>query len=334
LSDGNLLQVGLSSSERNGFLENFFNFILLGLLFVVILGFVGGAFLAFRWLRPVKHLSATIRAIAETGQISARVPSRGSGDELDELGALFNQMLGRIDTLIQGMREALDNVAHDLKTPMTRLRGVAEHALQSADKHQVCQEALADCLEESEQVVTMLKTLMDISEAETGVMRLNIEKIHLAELIDSVCEVYRYVAEEKNIQVINSVSAEIEIDADRMRLKQVVANLLDNAIKYTPKNGEIHIDASVSKEAITISVKDNGVGIPAHEIDKIWDRLHRGDDSRSQEGLGLGLSLVKAVVVSHKGRVGVSSQPGHGSTFSVSFPLLHVFSTGNNITHS
>jgi signal transduction histidine kinase len=287
----------------------------------MLIALAGGTFFAVRGLRPVRDLIQTTRSIVATGRTATRVPERGSGDELDELTKLFNQMLERIESLIGGMREALDNVAHDLRTPMTRLRGIAEMSLQAraGDDHQ-CQEALASCVEESDRILKLLNSLMDISEAETGTLRLQFESIKVPELIQEVVELYEYVAEEKAVTISVDCPKDAMIVADRSRLRQVLANLLDNAIKYNARGGRVSINVHEKPEGTVLTVEDNGVGIRAEEIPKIWDRLHRGDASRSQPGLGLGLSLVRAIVHAHGGRTEVQSQPGSGSAFTVIFP--------------
>jgi signal transduction histidine kinase len=252
--------------------------------------------------------------------MKARLPVIRTGDELDDLSRLVNQMLARIETLITGMKETLDNVAHDLRTPMTRLRGMAEMALAGDRSPGSCREALADCLEESERVLAMLNTLMDISEAETGTMHLEVEQVNLSEILAGVVELYRYVAEEKRIAIETSYPAELSLTGDRKRLQQALANLVDNAIKYTPAGGRVTVEAMEVSGQSVIKVKDSGPGIPPEEIDRIWDRLYRGDQSRSQRGLGLGLSLVKAIIAAHHGRVEVASQPSAGSIFTVYLP--------------
>jgi len=319
LRDGTLFQVGMSTERRSQLLVRFRSVLLINVLSLIFVGLAGGAVLTSSALQPLRRLADTVRSILRTGRTDVRVPTQNTGDALDELSSLVNAMLERIDAVLAGMRGALDNVGHDLRTPMTRLRGIAETALTSADPVLV-REALADCLEESDRVIEMLNTLMDISEAETGTMALRREQTDLNDLIRQSVELYEDLAEERGIDILTSVPPELAVAVDRNRMRQVLANLLDNAVKYTPAGGVVRIAARRDTSDAVLTVSDTGVGIPPEELPRIWDRLYRGDKSRSTRGLGLGLSLVKAIVAAHGGRVDVQSQPGAGSTFELRLP--------------
>lgn len=315
-----LLQLGRPIEDRTEILEDYRDTILAVTIPMMLIALLGGAVFAFHSVRPIRSLIQTTQSIIETGKMDVRVPETGSG-ELDELTKLFNRMLARIEGLIKGMREALDNVAHDLRTPLTRLRGSAEVSLQGERSSQQYREALADCVEESDRILTLLNSLMDISEAETGTMRLHLEAVSISKLLQEIVDLYQYVGEGKDISIVVDCVKDLQIVADQNRIRQVLGNLIDNAVKYTPPQGRVTVRAQREKEGIILSVKDTGVGIPSEEIPHIWNRLHRGDKSRSQPGLGLGLSLVKAIVNAHKGHTEVQSAPGEGSIFRITLPL-------------
>lgn len=321
MSDGSILQLGQRITEREDLLRRIRKVYMIAIIPIILFAYLGGIFVADRALNPIRQLINTLNSIVASARIDVRVPVYQTDKLHEELISLFNTMLDKMEALINGMRNVLDNVAHDLRTPMTRLRGAAEMALQSEQNADVLREALSDCIEESERTLVTLNTLMDVSEAETGAMKLDLKEMNVAPLIDDVIDLYGYVAEEKGVSVHTGLPQELYLTADRNRIRQVLANLLDNAIKYTPTGGRIDIEACRRDGEVMITFKDTGVGILPEDLDKIWDRLYRGDKSRSQRGLGLGLSLVKAIVGAHRGHVEVSSEPGVGSVFSVYLPV-------------
>jgi signal transduction histidine kinase len=319
LFDGTLLQVGKSSESREELLARFRTVALLVSIAIVLTGLAGGIVVTRSTLQPINGLIRAVKTIIATGRTDTRVPVRPDRDAIDELSVLFNSMLDRITTLIEGMGNALDHVAHDLRTPMTRLRGLAERALESGDAA-AQREALVTCLEESDRILAMLDTLMDISEAETGTMRLALADVPLEALISEVASVYEDVAEDKSIALATSVEPRLTVRADRDKLRQVLANLLDNAIKYTPSGGRVDVRAVGEGATVRIEVADTGPGIPDHDLPRIWERLYRGDQSRAERGLGLGLSLVRAIVRAHAGTVEVATAPGKGARFTICLP--------------
>ncbi len=317
LPDGSKLQVGKTTEAMSALLSQFRAIFGWVALVALTLGLAGGALLTRQALAPIRHLIAAVQNVIATGRMNERMPLPEANDEISHLARLFNKMLEKNDALIRGMREALDNVAHDLRTPLTRLRGTAELALEGEPDAAKCRDALLDTMEESDRVLTMLNTLMDISEAETGLMKLDLQPLPLADLVTAVVELFEFVAEEKHIAVITAIAPGLRCTADRNRLQQVLVNLLDNALKYTPDGGRVEISAEAREQETVIAVQDTGVGIPPEEIPRIWERLYRGDKSRSQRGLGLGLSLVRAIINAHGGTIDVQTVPGQGSTFTI-----------------
>ena len=317
LPDGTLLQVGKSTDVRDDVLARFRAALGLVTLSIFIIALTGGALATQSALRPIRQLIAAVERIIATGRTDERVPLVEQRDAIDELTALFNAMLDRIEGLVTGMRNALDNVSHDLRTPMTHLRGSAELALAGPADLDRYREALADCVEEADRVLVMLTTLMDISEAESGTIELHREMVPLAEIVERAVELYRDTAEAKGVTLDAHAGDGVVASIDRLRFEQVAANLLDNAIKYTPGGGRVDISTARENGRAVLRVRDTGIGIPAVELPRIWERLFRGDQSRAARGLGLGLSLVKAIVEAHGGTAIVESTPAHGSTFSV-----------------
>ena len=321
LSGGQWLQVALSDDATRELVGHLRAGLLAVWIGSILLGLIGGFFLTRRALRPLQQLGATARHVIASGDLSLRVPDGGSRDELDELARLFNGVLARNQALVRGMREALDNVAHDLRTPLTRLRTGAEVALAGASDGAQLRDALADTIEESERVLAMLTTLMDISEAETGVMKLERAPVDLSELVRETIDVYHHVAEERAVRIVTHLGPAVTVAGDRGRLRQLVANLVDNAIKYSRAGGQVELTTTRDEAGATLVVADSGAGIAPADLPRIWQRLYRGDQSRSERGLGLGLSFVKAIAEAHGGTVAVESEPDVGARFTVRLPL-------------
>ena len=320
LPDGTFFEVGKSSEARADILARFRARAVLAFLAVVLLGGAGGALLTRKALAPLRRLRAVLGSIVRTGQVSARVPVRADGDPLDDLGRLANEMLDRIEALIAGMKGSLDNVAHDLRTPLQRLRATAESALRENDA-EGGRAALAACIEECDRVAATLTALMDISEAETGTMALRPEALGALALLRETAELYEVTAEDKGIGLKVEAAPDLEVRGDRARLRQALANLTDNAVKYTPAGGHVWLRARQEGDRVVFECADDGPGIAPEDLLHIFDRLYRSDRSRTERGLGLGLSLVRAIARAHGGEATVTSAPGAGASFRLSFPI-------------
>jgi len=275
--------------------------------------------MARRSLSGVEKVTQTAMAIAN-GEMERRVPITGRGDEIDRLSGIFNHMLERIQSLITAMKDVTDNIAHDIKSPITRMRGLAEVTLtieRSLDEYQTM---AANTVEECDRLLGMINTMLEISKTEAGVETLSLSEVDVSALIADASDLFYPLAEDNGLYVETNTPSQCLLPCDRSKLQRVIANLLDNAIKYTPPGGKIIISAEEVDKKVIISVHDTGIGISPEEIPHIFDRFFRADKSRSVPGAGLGLSLVQAIVRRHGGQIKVSSSPGVGSTFTVVLP--------------
>jgi signal transduction histidine kinase len=277
---------------------------------VVVLGILGGLFITRRVLRRVDAMTETTRIIM-AGELSGRLPVAGTGDELDRLAENLNEMLERIEALMAGLKEVSDNIAHDLKTPLTRLHNRAEDALRMARGESDYREALERTLEESESLIRTFDALLMIARAEAGHARDNMAEFDAAEIARDVGELYEPVAEEKGITLKIEADQAAPVKGNRELVSQALANLIDNAIKYAGPdrpgaNGEaaqIVVRALNDGERIFLSVDDRGPGIPAEDRSRVTERFVRLEQSRSKPGSGLGLSLTAAVARLHGGEL-------------------------------
>ncbi|MFM8617991.1 MAG: ATP-binding protein [Opitutaceae bacterium] len=320
LPDANTLQVGLlveSQSVLFAPLRRAFATVGAGAL---ALSFAAGVFLAWRATRPLRAVADTTRRILATGDLAARVPGPDGKGELAALVRELNTLLDRNAAHVRVLRETLDNLAHDLRTPLTRLRGTAELAIPDGGDPAETRAALAGCVEETDRLLHLLERLLDVSAAEAGALKLNRETIDLRTLTTRAVDLYREVAEEKRIAVALDQPHPVNCSVDAVRLGQVVNNLLDNALKYTPPGGGVVLAVRREAGRAVLTVADNGPGIAPAEREAVFRRLYRSDASRSQRGLGLGLSMVKAIVEAHGGDVAAGEATGGGARLTVRLP--------------
>ena len=312
------LQIGKSNEDHEDILGRMLEVFLATGGFFILLSAGLGFWYARKSLAPLRDLLVTIKTI-ERGDLSQRVTLNGIKDELHDLGDTFNRMIARIEKLVQVMKESLDNVAHDIRTPLTKIRAIAEDSLTSSNPIPL-KEALQDCAENAAEVSELVDQLMSISEAEAGTLNLKYANCNIETLLRDVTDIYEFVAQEKNISVSVKCDAALDWSLDRKRIKQAIGNLVDNAIKFSPEGSEIQISASVHENSLSVVVNDHGIGISEADLSRIWDRLFRADKARTTKGLGLGLSIVQSVITAHQGKTEAIQNPKGGMTFSFTIP--------------
>ena len=314
-----IFNMGLSLEDNHEYLSIFRNLIILLMIPLFLLAAVIGWVLARHALKGVEEVTQTAIEIPK-GSMDKRVEVKYRSYEIDRLANTFNGMLDRIQSLIKGMREMNDNIAHDLRSPLTRIRGMAEMTLMGKGSIDNYSEMAADTIEECDKLISIINTMLDITETEAGVGRFEYEQIDIADLIRSACELFNPIAEEKDIKILAILPDKLFIRGDRSKLQRLVTNLLENAIKYNKSGGSVTISVSQEGQQINLTFEDTGIGIPENDLPKIFDRFYRCDASRSEAGIGLGLSLVKAIARAFGGDIRVRSDPGKGSSFFVTLP--------------
>ena len=278
---------------------------------VVLLGVVGGWFVASRVLARVDAMTETTRAIM-AGNLGDRLRLAGNGDELDRLALNLNRMLERIGELMRGLREVSDNIAHDLKTPLTRLRNRAEAALAGSDSPEALRAALEGVIEESDGLIRVFNALLMIARLEADDRGAALGTLDLGPVVRGVGELYEALAEEQGVSLTVAAPDGLVVTGNRELIGQALANLIDNAIKYGRRGGgTIAVAAARAGDTIRLSVSDSGPGIPQAERGRVLDRFVRLEAARSAPGFGLGLSLVNAVVRLHHGSLALEDNaPG------------------------
>ena len=320
IGPGMILQLGQSMENHTRIIEVFRKVFITTMVILFALAVVVGWFMARRALVGVETVTQTARRISE-GSLAKRVPVKKRADEIDQLALTFNQMLDRIEKLVTGIKEMSDNIAHDLKSPITRIRGIAEVSLTSGSSLKEYESMAAGTIEECDRLLDMINTMLIISRTEAGVNQLDCQKLDIANLVRDACNIFQAPAEDKGLSMIYDGPGSIDIYGDMRLIQRMVANLLDNAIKYTPTDGAIDVTISAGGDgSIQIAVKDSGMGISEQDLAHVFERFYRCDPSRSLPGTGLGLSFARAVARAHNGDITVISTPDQGSTFTVMLP--------------
>ncbi|MBK1698176.1 sensor histidine kinase [Rhodovibrio salinarum] len=310
LSDDYHLLVGRDMTERSEFRTLISEALLGALGLTVMFGGAGGLFMS-RWLLGrIDRVNRTSQQILE-GDLSHRVPLDGSDDEFDRLAGNLNRMLDQIEQLIASMRSVSDNIAHDLRTPISRLRSRLEVTLLSDRDTEAYRDAIQDAIGEADQILNTFNALLDIALAESGALRDQFEQVDLTAVVDDVVDLYEPLAEELDVTLSKRTASDVWIDGNAHLLSQALANLIDNAIKYTPSGGVIVVTNQQHDGKVDLCVSDSGPGIPADKRAEVLKRFSRLEHSRSAAGSGLGLSLVAAVARLHEAEIELSDNaPG------------------------
>jgi signal transduction histidine kinase len=281
-----------------------------GLLMTLVLALVGGTMMSRTMMHKIEIINDTCHRIMD-GDLTRRIPPTGGDDDFDKLIATLNRMLEQIEVLMQGVKQVTNNIAHDLRTPLSRLRRRLDMLRQNGLAQDRQEELLDQTISEADGLLATFKALLRISEVESGSRRGGFKEVDIARLLEDLIELYEPLSEEKGQTIVAEKSSVSSIQGDRDLLFQVFSNLLDNAIKYTPEAGRIWISVADQPNQIQVSISDSGPGIPLAARDKVFERFYRLEESRSTPGNGLGLSLVAAIVHLHYGQVELSdNHPG------------------------
>jgi heavy metal sensor kinase len=314
-----LLQVGFSLKDDDEFVAHFREIFGMTVAAVMALAAGFGWFMAKRALANVEEITRTARAISAS-DLQQRVPVKGQADEIDRLAITFNDMLDRIQKLIIEAKEMNENIAHDLRSPITRIRGMAELTLTTGKTVGEYEAAAASTIEDCDRLLDMINTMLYISQTEANVQNTPSEEVDLAKVVRDACELFQPVAEDKGVNLILNVNPNVKVRGGIQALQRMTANLIDNALNYTPAQGSVTISVAGQRDCAVVAIKDTGIGIAPEELPHIFRRFYRCDRSRSRPGTGLGLTLVDAIVRAHRGHIVASSTPNIGSTFTVTLP--------------
>ncbi len=313
-----VLQIGESFKDTEEYLAVFRNLFFVLLCILILASAAIGWFVARRALSDMQQVTQTAAEISE-GDYDKRVRLEGRLEEIKQLGGAFNHMLDRIQALLASMKEINDNIAHDLRSPLARIRGIAEMTLLGDKPIEDYKNMAVSTMEECDSLIEMINTMLDITEAEAGVNGTKIEEFDLVRLTTDACAFFQPLAEEKQIELKIELPEALSFRGARKKMQRIVTNLLENAIKYTPAGGTVTVMAAARGDSVEIIFRDKGIGIAETDLPHIFERFYRGDRSRAGSGVGLGLSLVKAYTESMSGIIRVESCIHRGSTFTVSF---------------
>ena len=313
------LIVARDVSYENYLKDRFFNTILSTSLLIIFLGLLGGYVLSRNFLNRISAINKTSLEIMD-GDLSMRLPTSSNNDELNQLSLNLNNMLDRLNKLMIGMKDVSDNIAHDLRTPLNKIRTNLEVTLMSNPDSESYRESIKEVIEDIDGVINTFNSLLAISRVDSGSVSLKKEKINIKDLIENIADLWGPLAEEKGVVLNNECENDIYFNGNKNLLSQAISNLIDNSIKYGKKNNTINLGSSLSKENIIIWVSDTGPGIKDEDKEKVLDRFTRLDTSRNTSGTGLGLSLVNSMIKFHKGKIELIDAKPRGLIVKLQIP--------------
>jgi heavy metal sensor kinase len=322
-----LIEVGAAYEQVEGVLHGLLIALALGLPLTVAVAVGGGYILMRRALKPVDEITQSAEQITSRN-LSRRLPVSDTGDEIERLSIALNRMIARLDESFQYVQRFTADASHELRTPLTVLRGELEAIAQRPQHSQrlvldsEARDTIGSLLEEAERLSRIVESLLAISRLDAGEAQMEYVNFDLAELAATTTEQMRLLADDKNVSLVCETNGAVEVEGDRARLKQVVVNLLDNAIKYTREGGEARVSVRNENAHALLEVTDTGIGIPAEALPHLFERFYRVDKARSRQmgGVGLGLAIAKSIVMAHSGQITVESDEGRGSRFRVELP--------------
>jgi heavy metal sensor kinase len=318
--DGTTLQFGINLQATEELLEKLRRMFITFSVSILLISILSGWLIARRAISGMLRVTEAAMQIRK-GNLEQRVPVGKEGQEVEELAVAFNEMLGRIQELIIELKEVSDNIAHDLRSPITRIRGMAETTLTGSQELETYRETAGSIIEETDQLADMINTMLEIAQAEAGELKLVHAPIHVAQLLEHATELFLPVAEEKQIELFcKDIDKSLMITGDLQLFQRVIANVLGNALKYTLPEGKVTLCAYAGTAGTYIEVRDTGIGMTQDELTRIFERFYRSEKSRSTQGNGLGLSLAQMIVRAHGGSLTVESIFGEGSTFTLFIP--------------
>ena len=319
LYDGTTVRIGYTLRQTRENLEEFALLFWVVTAIILLPGMICGWLIARGFVSGIRRVSDAAARIAE-GDFSQRVEQKNDGAEIDDLVSVFNAMTANTEHLLTELQDVTDNVAHDLRTPLTRIRTIAEITISGPQDLASYREAIIDIAEDSSGMIAMINSMLEITRIENNFEALKTSTFSLSAQLRQAYEIFSMQAEEKNLEFTLSLpDHDVMIDADKLKLQRVISNLLDNAVKFTPENGRVALSLTEEPDALIMRVADSGVGISDADKKHIFERFFRADESRTKPGNGLGLSMVHAIVLAHGASIEVSDTEGGGTTFTIRF---------------